>query len=411
MRTGGPSRLPVRALQAAFSRAPMKKDILWTLGGITLLGVAVIAVIYTPDGGLQAKIAPTPEESRPSRGNEPPPDGATTSSPRRKRDTRPAPKAPVHWATAPYATPEDAFAVVLQPRGLVQSPDFASLEAGLGDLVSRDVAGRTAWIAIYGRSVKSELDLARNLTYVICQTEPTTSVDLAAERFPGRKLTDELFEDVSYVRIAPTTESVLIERADKGGNYTQTNTEIEHDALAIVEHDPRTFLVVSEGRLPQALAALAGGAPLTRSLAAVPHEAHCAFVCGPSSDALLETLARAGGDRSAALVRPVLELLKGASEVRFIAGLGPDHLAQATVTFANDEASTRTLRLLTGLRDSSRALLDDVAAVAAPTSETTVARRLLDTLRFDQTSAEIVVTLPRPADLRELLGGGQVSAR
>lgn len=411
MRAGGPSRLPVRALQAAFSRAPMKKDILWTLGGITLLGVAVIAVIYTPDGGLQAKIAPTPEESRPSRGNEPPPDGATTSSPRRKRDTRPAPKAPVHWATAPYATPEDAFAVVLQPRGLVQSPDFASLEAGLGDLISRDVAERTEWIAIYGRSVKSELDLARNLTYVICQTEPTTSVDLAAERFPGRKLTDELFEDVSYVRIAPTTESVLIERADKGGNYTQTNTEIEHDALAIVEHDPRTFLVVSEGRLPQALAALAGGTPLTRSLAAVPREAHCAFVCGPSSDALLETLARAGGDRSAALVRPVLELLKGASEVRFIAGLGPDHLAQATVTFANNEASTRTLRLLTGLRDSSRALLDDVAAVAAPTSETTVARRLLDTLRFDQTSAEIVVTLPRPADLRELLGGGQVSSR
>lgn len=411
MRTDGPSRLPVRALQAAFSRAPMKKDILWTLGGITLLGVAVIAVIYTPDGGLQAKIAPTPEESQPSRGNEPPPDGATTSSPRRKRDTRPAPKAPVHWATAPYATPEDAFAVVLQPRGLVQSPDFASLEAGLGDLVSRDVAERTEWIAIYGRSVTSELDLARNLTYVICQTEPTTSVDLAAERFPGRKLTDELFEDVSYVRIAPTTESVLIERADKGGNYAQTNTEIEHDALAIVEHDPRTFLVVSEGRLPQALAALAGGAPLTRSLAAVPREAHCAFVCGPSSDPLLETLARAGGDRSAALVRPVLELLKGAAEVRFIAGLGPDHLAQATVTFANNEASTRTLRLLTGLRDSSRALLDDVAAVAAPTSETTVARRLLDTLRFDQTSGEIVVTLPRPADLRELLGGGQVSSR
>ena len=389
----------------------MKRDILWTLGGITLLCVAVIAVIYTPDGGLQAKISPAPDEARPSGGNERRPDGSAAASPKRKRDARPAPKAPVHWATAPYATREDAFAVVLQPRGMVQSPDFASLEAGLGSLVSRGVAERTEWIAIYGRAVKSELELARNLTYVICQTEPTTSVDLAAERFPGRKLTDELLEDLQYVRIAPATESVLIERADKGGNYTQTNTEIEHDALAIVEHDPRTFLVVSEGRLPQALAALTEEAPLARSLAAVPQESHCAFVCGPSSDPLLETLARAGGDRSAAMARPILDLLKGASEIRLTAGLGPDHLAQATLTFSSGDTSTKTLRLLAGLRDSSRALLDDVAAVAAPSSETAVARRLLDTLRFDQKSAEVVVTLPRPADLRELLGGGQVSSR
>jgi len=390
----------------------MKKDILWTLGGVVLLFLAVIAVLYTPDGGLQAKISPPPpEEARPAPSRSEAGPAESAERPKQSREARRAPKPPIHWSTAPYATGEDVFALVLQPREVVASQDYAGLESLLGQALPRDIAERTEWIAVYGRSVASELDIARNLTLVIRQTEPTTAVDLAAERFQGRKLTDEMLDDVSYVRVAPATENVLIERVDAAGTYRETETAVEHDALAIVEHDSRTFLIVSEARLPLALGASPAAAPLAKTLGELSRETHCGFVCGDAKGSMLEMLVRAGGDRSAALAKPLLETLRGATHLRATAGLGADHLAQLTLTFASGDESAKTLRQLTGLRDRSRALLDDVASAGNPSSETVAARRLLEMLRFDVRDSNVVVTLPRPTDLRELLGKGQVTSR
>ena len=387
----------------------MKKDILWTTGALAALSLATFLIVWPPSPNLQGSTAERDRpENRSDKASTGPFDAGSTSK-SSSVSRKPVPKLPVHWTEAPYATEEDVFALVFQPRGFAASEDFAAIEPLIGTSLPRDVAERTEWVVAYGRAVDSELDIARNLTLVIRHAEPTTAVDVAAERYAGRTLTDEVLGDTPYLRVAETTEIVLMERVDEAGKYRETENTVRHEALAIVEHDPQTFLVVAESRLSRTLMPRRSEpqTPLEAALVGLPKDSHCAFVCREAKGKVLGTLVRAAGDRSAALAQPLLAMLNETTHVAATAGPGKDHLVQVAITLPTAESTIEAHQQLTTLRDQTRTLLTSSASTA---DDGAAARFLMESLQIEACDARLVITLPRPADLKSLFGKVPVSA-
>ena len=394
----------------------MKRDLLWTLGGIALAATAIGVLLPGSEPNVIARTAPaspsaadqtTHSHTAPAAGL---PANPASAGAARSAVARPA----VHWSTAPYATAGDAYSVVFQPRAAAASERFAAIESLIGDTLPRDAAERTEWIVAYGRRTDQELELTQNLTFVVKQVEPTTAVDIAADRFAGRELTDLVHGDWTGVRIAPATETVLIERADDQGNYREVESTLEHEAMAVVEHDPQTYLIVPERRLAEVLGnAAPASAPstLAERLASLDPKAACGFVTADGEASILTLLARTGGDRSALALQPVLVLLKGATSVSIAAGLDSPALVDARIGFADAAESTRIEKAFVSLKTQTLALLDDLASGGGATPALQTGRRLLNSTELSTDGAALRVRLPRPDDLRTLLAPEQLSSR
>lgn len=390
----------------------MKRDLLWTLGGIALAATAIGVLLPGSEPNLVARTAPVSESvpGRAASSNTAPATGlsphSASTAPARPAVVRSA----VHWSAAPYATAGDAYAVVFQPRATAASERFTVLESLVGELLPRDVAERTEWIVAYGRRTEQELELTQNLTFVVKHVEPTTAIDVAADRFAGRELTDLVHGEWSGVRVAPAAETVLIERADDQGNYREVESTLEHEAMAVIEHDPQTYLIVPERRLPEVLDTPAPSAVADR-LAALDPKAACGFVTADGEASILTLLARTGGDRSALALQPVLILLKNASSVSIAAGLDSPALVDARIGFADAAESTRIEKAVNSLKTQTLALLDDLASGTGATPALHTGRRLLNNTELSTDGTALRVRLPRPDDLRTLLAPEQLSSR
>jgi hypothetical protein len=307
---------------------------------------------------------------------------------------------PIDWRSAPYALSSDLFAAVIQPRQAVGSEDFEQLQELLGDNSLRDLADRTEWIVVYGQAAERNTDFVRTLSYVVKQAAPTTALDLAIDRFEGREATEAVQDGIEYVRVAPASETVLVEKQDDQGNSTNVETVVEHPAMAVVRHDSQTFLIVPESELLDRYRSTG-----TSSLKDVLHEANSsdavAFALGGGQQQALASFAGLFGDRSSLLMKPVLALLKGATGVSASAGLGPDHLVQMRITFPAGDSAAQAAKGVTTLRDQTVSLLEDAGSVASTTSIAT-GLQLLKAMSVAVDGAAVRVTLPRPVDLKSL---------
>lgn len=390
----------------------MKRDLLWTLGGIALAATAIGVLLPGSEPNVVARTAPASPSAAdraievratPTAGL---PANRASAGAARSAVARPA----VHWSTAPYATAGDAYSVFFQPRAAAASERFAAIERLIGDTLPRDAAERTEWIVAYGRRTEQELELTQNLTFVVKQVEPTTAVDVAAFRFAGRELTDLVHGDWTGVRIAPATETVLIERADDQGNYREVESTLEHEAMAVIEHDPQTYLIVPERRLAEVLDT-PSPSTLADRLASLDPKAACGFVTADGEASILTLLSRTGGDRSALALQPVLILLKEATSVSIAAGLDSPALVDARIGFADAAESTRIERAFVSLKTQTLALLDDLASGGGATPALQTGRRLLNSTELSTDGTALRVRLPRPDDLRTLLAPEQLSSR
>jgi hypothetical protein len=384
----------------------MTRDLFWTLGGVFLLSTAAGALLWIPIERPQVpaeKAAPTNHAvvAESSSSSKP-----TVEAKRKSVPTRSA----VHWSSAPYIAADDVFAVILQPSRAKGSPDLAAIEELTGESLLRDVAERTDWIAVYGQSAARETEIAQSLTIVVHQTHPTTAIDVAAQRFEGRELTDLTIGGQPYIRVAPTQETVAIERTHAPGEYKAVEATVDHPAMAVMEHDTQTYLILPESQLERRLQTAAADLDLAHRLQNSPPDALGIFVCGPSGHAAVDYLVRAGGDRAVNLLKPALNLMREAQAISVSASLDLSTLVELQLVFPDQHLSARNHHQLVALRDQTVGLIEDLAAASTNGSHR-IGMQLLKSLRFGLDARRLTVSLPRPADIRNLVVGESQAAK
>jgi hypothetical protein len=376
----------------------VKREVIWTVGGIGSL-LAVVAILASSGTSKGPASAGDAAVSSPAQGNVP---IAAELSAKRATTTPAVARGPVHWSAAPFSTPGDLFAAVFQPKAMTSSDAFSLLESLTGDTELREAAGRTEWIAAYGPSMTSELDIAGKLTLVIRETAPTSATDIAAARFSGRELSEYTFGEWTGVRVAAGTESILMERIDASGEYRTVESTVEHQAVVVIEHDPQTYVIVPEHRVEEVLRQQPSPS-LAARLASLDGHAACGFVTTEGQTGIVAILARAGGDRTSALLQPAVELLKNATTISLTANLEGSDLLQATIGFADGSEAARVTGALGELKAQALAHLGSALSEEGSSPLLHAGRRLLDSLVTTADGATLRIRLPYPASLAALL--------
>lgn len=371
----------------------MKRDVFWTVGGV----VSALAVMVflgssgtAPDPKVSASVM-TSVAGNADRGH-----GALSASPSTTRIA--AARAPIHWSTAPYSTSSDLFAAVFQPKGMTASDAFSAFESLSGDADLRGAASKIEWIAAYGPSLSSELDMASKLTLVIHEAAPTTATEVAAARFTGREQSEYTLGEWVGVLVGAGAESIQMERADASGEYRKVESTIEHEAVVVIEHDPQTYVIVAERRAEEVLRQQPSTA-LAARLASLDSHAACGFVTAEGQTGIVSILARTGGDRTAAVLQPAVELFKNASAVSLTASLEGADLFHAEVGFVDATEAARVVGALGELK--AKAVASLASEGSGPLLQT--GRRLLESITTSIEGTTLQIRLPRPTNLAALL--------